>query len=293
MSIFKGSGVALVTPFTEDGVNFDVLKELIDFQIDNGTDCILLCGTTGEPPTMTLEERKAVITEGIKYVNGRVPVIAGAGANCTASAVEMSKFCKEAGADALLHVTPYYNKCSQAGIIAHYNAIMDATDLPVIVYNVPGRTGVNIKPETLAVIAEHPNCAAIKEASGNISQVAEMARLCGHKIDIYSGNDDQIIPLMSLGGSGVISVVANICPKETHDIAQLYLDGKVKEACELQLKYLPLINAMFWDVNPIPVKTALNLMGFEAGPLRLPLCEMNPGAKAKLEELMKEYGLIK
>ena len=228
MSVFEGAGVALVTPFTEDGVNFDTLKKMIDFQIDGGIDSIVLCGTTGEPATMTLEEKKAVIIEGIKYINKRVPAIVGTGANCTQGAIEMSKFAQEAGADALLLVTPYYNKCSQQGLIAHYNKIMDAVDIPCILYNVPSRTGVNIKPETLAVIAEHKNCAGIKEASGNISQVAEMARLCKGKLEIYSGNDDQVVPLMSLGGKGVISVIANIAPQISHDITHAYLDGDTK-----------------------------------------------------------------
>ena len=293
MSVFEGAGVALVTPFTEDGVNFDTLKKMIDFQIDGGIDSIVLCGTTGEPATMTLEEKKAVIIEGIKYINKRVPAIVGTSANCTQSAIEMSKFAQEAGADALLLVTPYYNKCSQQGLIAHYNKIMDAVDIPCILYNVPSRTGVNIKPETLAVIAEHKNCAGIKEASGNISQVAEMARLCKGKLEIYSGNDDQVVPLMSLGGKGVISVIANIAPQISHDITHAYLDGDTKKACELQLKYNPLANAMFMDVNPIPIKMALNMIGFDAGPLRLPLSEMDEQKTAKLEGILRDFDLIK
>ena len=293
MSVFEGAGVALVTPFTEDGVNFDTLKKMIDFQIDGGIDSIVLCGTTGEPATMTLEEKKAVIIEGIKYINKRVPAIGGTGANGTQSAIEMSKFAQEAGADALLLVTPYYNKCSQQGLIAHYNKIMDAVDIPCILYNVPSRTGVNIKPETLAVIAEHKNCAGIKEASGNISQVAEMARLCKGKLEIYSGNDDQVVPLMSLGGKGVISVIANIAPQISHDITHAYLDGDTKKACELQLKYNPLANAMFMDVNPIPIKMALNMIGFDAGPLRLPLSEMDEQKTAKLEGILRDFDLIK
>ena len=292
MSIFKGAGVALVTPFTSEGVNFKTLKQMIEFQIEGGIDCILLCGTTGEPSTMTLDEKKAVIEEGIKYVDGRVPVIAGAGANCTASAIEMSLFAQSIGADALLHVTPYYNKCSQQGLIAHYSAIMDAVDLPCVIYNVPSRTGVNMLPETLAVLAEHENCAGMKEASGNITQVADMCRLCRDKMDIYSGNDDQIVPLMSVGGMGVISVLANVCPGVTHDIAQSYLDGDVKRACDLQLEYMPLIKALFSDVNPIPVKTALRFMGFDVGPLRLPLCDMSEAGAQKLKAVMKDYKLI-
>ena len=293
MSVFEGAGVALVTPFTEDGVNFDTLKKMIDFQIDGGIDSIVLCGTTGEPATMTLEEKKAVIIEGIKYIDKRVPAIVGTGANCTQSAIEMSKFAQEAGADALLLVTPYYNQCSQQGLIAHYNKIMDAVDIPCILYNVPSRTGVNIKPETLAVIAEHKNCAGIKEASGNISQVAEMARLCKGKLEIYSGNDDQVVPLMSLGGKGVISVIANIAPQISHDITHADLDGDTKKACELQLKYNPLANAMFMDVNPIPIKMALNMIGFDAGPLRLPLSEMDEQKTAKLKGILRDFDLIK
>lgn len=292
MSIFTGAAVALITPFTEDGVNIPELKRLIDFQIDGGIDAIVLCGTTGEPATMTEEEKKTVIVEGINHIKSRVPVIVGTGANCTANAVKMSKFAEEAGADALLLVTPYYNKCSQSGLIAHYTAIMDAVNIPCVLYNVPSRTGVNVKPETLYKLCKHRNCAAMKEASGNISQVAEMARLCNDYIDLYSGNDDQIVPLMSLGGKGVISVFANIAPKAAHDIAALYLEGDVKKACELQLYYKPLIDALFCDVNPIPVKTAANLMGFNAGPLRLPLSEMSEEAAEKLKGVLKTYGLV-
>ena len=242
---------------------------------------------------MTEAEKKQVIVEGINHINKRVPVIVGTGANCTAAAIEMSLFAEQAGADALLLVTPYYNKCSQQGLILHFNAIMDAVNIPCILYNVPGRTGVNIQPETLKVLAEHKNCAAIKEASGNISQIVKMASLVGDKIDIYSGNDDQIIPLMSLGGKGVISVVSNIIPAKTHEIAAAYLEGDVKKAAKLQLEYLPLINAMFMDVNPIPVKMALNMMGIEAGPLRLPLCEMDEAKTGRLEAVMKQFGLVK
>lgn len=292
MSIFEGSAVALVTPFTENGVNFDELKKLLDFHIQNGTDAIVVCGTTGEPSTMTAEEKHAVIETSVKHVAGRVPVIAGSGGNNTAAAIEESKFCEGAGADALLVVTPYYNKCSQHGLARHYLAIADAVNIPMILYNVPARTGVNIQPGTLDQIADHKNIAAVKEASGNISQIAEVARLTKGRMDLYSGNDDQIVPLLSLGGKGVISVLANVIPRQVHDLCAAYLAGDVKKSCELQLKYNPLGNALFSDVNPIPVKTALNKMGFAAGPLRMPLCEMTPEADAKLENTLREYGLI-
>ena len=291
-AIFEGSAVALVTPFTENGVNIPELKKLIDFQIENGTDAIVLCGTTGEPATMTEEERDLVITEGIKHIANRVPVIVGTGSNNTAHAIELSKKAEAMGADALLVVTPYYNKCSQEGLKRHFLAIADSVDLPIILYNVPSRTGVNVQAKTLAEVAKHKNIVGMKEASGDISLVAEMSRLAGNDITLYSGNDDQIIPLMSLGGKGVISVLANIAPKAAHDITHAYLDGDVKKANELQLYYNPLVSAMFIEVNPIPVKTALNIMGFEAGPLRLPLCEPSAANYEKLCNILKEYDLI-
>ena len=290
MAIFEGSAVALVTPFTEDGVNVSALKKLLDYQLEGGTDAIVICGTTGEPATMSEAERDLVIRESIAHVDGKVPVIVGTGSNCTAHAVELSKKAEDMGADALLVVTPYYNKCSQEGLMRHYLAVADSTKLPIIAYNVPGRTGVNMKPETLAKLAKHPNIVAMKEASGDISQVAEMARTCD--VDLYSGNDDQIIPLMSLGGKGVISVLANVAPKVAHDIAALYLAGDIKKASELQLVYKPLIDALFMDVNPIPAKVALNLMGFEAGPLRLPLCEMTEEKTAALRSILQQYSLV-
>jgi len=290
MAIFEGSAVALVTPFTENGVNVTALKKLLDYQLEGGTDGIVVCGTTGEPATMSEAERDLVIKESIAHVNGKVPMIVGTGSNCTAHAIELSKKAQDMGADALLVVTPYYNKCSQEGLLRHYTAIADSVKLPIIAYNVPGRTGVNMKPETLAKLAEHPNIAAMKEASGDISQVAEMARTC--KVDLYSGNDDQIVPLMSLGGKGVISVLANVAPKVAHDIAALYLAGDVKKSAEMQLYYKPLIDALFMDVNPIPVKVALNLMGFEAGPLRLPLCEMTAEKTNALRNILAQYELI-
>ncbi|MBQ4062354.1 MAG: 4-hydroxy-tetrahydrodipicolinate synthase [Christensenellaceae bacterium] len=290
--VFEGSAVALVTPFTEDGINVPALKKLIDYQIEGGTDAIVLCGTTGEPATMTEEERDLVITEGIKHIAKRVPVIVGTGSNNTAHAIELSKKAEAMGADALLVVTPYYNKCSQEGLKRHFLAIADSVNIPIILYNVPSRTGVNVQAATLREVAKHKNIVGMKEASGDISLVAEMSRLAGDEITLYSGNDDQIIPLMSLGGKGVISVLANIAPKAAHDITHAYLDGDVKRASELQLYYSPLISAMFYEVNPIPVKTALNMMGFEAGPLRLPLCEPSAANTEKLRSVLKEYNLI-
>lgn len=292
MSIFEGSAVALVTPFTEDGINFSALKRLLDFQLGNGTDALVICGTTGEPATMTVEEKHSVMKYAIDYVAGRRPVILGTGGNNTSAVIAESKYAQSLGADALLVVTPYYNKCSQDGLVKHFFAVADAVDLPIIVYNVPGRTGVNVAPATLARLAEHPNIQAIKEASGNISQIAEMARLIKGKMDLYSGNDDQIVPILSLGGKGVISVLANVAPKAAHDICASYLSGDVKTACDLQLHYNPLNAALFSDVNPIPVKTALNLMGFEAGPLRLPLSEMSAQGKDALRSVLQSYDLI-
>ena len=292
MSIFEGSAVALVTPFTEDGINFSALKRLLDFQLGNGTDALVICGTTGEPATMTVEEKHSVMKYAIDYVAGRRPVILGTGGNNTSAVIAESKYAESLGADALLIVTPYYNKCSQDGLVKHFFAVADAVELPIIVYNVPGRTGVNVAPATLARLAEHPNIQAIKEASGNISQIAEMARLIKGKMDLYSGNDDQIVPILSLGGKGVISVLANVAPKAAHDICASYLSGDVKTACDLQLHYNPLNAALFSDVNPIPVKTALNLMGFEAGPLRLPLSEMSAQGKDALRSVLQSYDLI-
>ena len=292
MSIFEGSAVALVTPFTQDGVNYETLKSMLDFQLDNGTDALVICGTTGEPATMTKEEKHSVMKFAIEYVAGRRPVIIGTGGNNTAAVIEESLYAQSIGADALLIVTPYYNKCSQDGLVKHYLAVADAVDLPIIVYNVPGRTGVNVTPASLAKLAEHKNIVAMKEASGNISQIAEMARLTRGKIDLYSGNDDQIVPIMSLGGKGVISVTANIAPKQMHDLCAAYLAGDTKKACDMQLDLNPLNNAMFSDVNPIPVKTALNMMGFEAGPLRLPLSDMSAEGAAALKQVLQNYHLI-
>ena len=292
MSIFEGSAVALVTPFTQEGIHFDALKRLLDFQLDNGTDALVICGTTGEPATMTVEEKHAVMQTAIQHVAGRRPVILGTGGNNTAAVIRESKYAEDLGADALLIVTPYYNKCSQEGLLRHYFAIAEQTTLPIILYNVPGRTGVNLLPATAARLAEHPRLAAIKEASGNISQIAETIRLTRGRMDIYSGNDDQTLPILARGGKGVISVSANVIPRIMHDICALYLSGKTDEARDLFLEYNPLNLALFTDVNPIPVKTALNHMGFAAGPLRLPLCEMSQAAEAALTETLRRYALI-
>lgn len=293
-TIFTGAGVAIVTPMNPDeSINFDRLGQIIDNQIENGTDAIVICGTTGESATMTDQEHVDCIEYAVKRVNGRVPVVAGAGSNHTSYAVWMSKEAKRVGADALLHVTPYYNKTSQTGLIRHFNAVADATDLPIILYNVPSRTGVNITPATYRELAKHPNIVAAKEASGNISQIAQIAQACGDELDLYSGNDDQIVPLLSLGAKGVISVLSNIMPRETHDICRLFFEGKIAESRALQLKLLPLINALFSDVNPIPVKEAMNMMGWECGECRLPLVSMQPQAREHLRVLMQEQGLIK
>lgn len=292
MSIFRGSCVALVTPFAKTGVDFDKLKELINWHIENKTDSILVCGTTGEATTMSLEERKEVIKFTVKEVNGRVPVIAGTGSNNTQASIDMSLFAQEAGVDGLLVITPYYNKTSPKGLIAHFKAINDAVKTPIILYNVPSRTNMNISASTLAQLSKFSNIVAIKEASGDFSQIAEMAALCPD-IDIYSGNDDQIVPLLSLGGAGVISVLANIAPKETHDMCQLFFDGKVKEALALQLQYLDVINNLFIETNPIPVKTALNLMDINCGDLRLPLCEMDASNLEKLKSALSAQNLLK
>lgn len=295
MAIFEGSGVALITPMKEnEDVNFDKLEELVEFHIENHTDAIVACGTTGEPATLSVPEHLDVIRAVVKAAAGRIPVIGGCGSNDTRTSEEMSVECEKMGCDALLMVTPYYNKCTQKGLISHYQRIAKGTDLPIIVYNVPGRTGVNILPETAVELGKTcENIVAIKEASGNISQIATLAALLREEpvLDIYSGNDDQIAPIMALGGIGVISVLANICPKETHDIAQAYLDGDAKKCTELQLKAQDFINTLFIEVNPIPVKTAMNLVGMEVGPLRSPLCDMEPSNLEKLKTSMVNYGI--
>ena len=290
-TIFTGAGVAIVTPMNADGsVNYGKYRELIDWQIDNGTDAIITCGTTGESSTLTAEEHVEVMKVAVEQTAGRVPVIAGTGSNDTAFGIELSVEAKELGVDGLLLVTPYYNKASQRGLISHFNMIADAAKVPVILYNVPSRTGVNIQPATVAELYKNPYVCAVKEASGDISQVAKIAALCD--IDIYSGNDDQIVPIMSLGGKGVISVLSNVMPRETHDICVKYLNGDAACSAKLQLDLLDLCNSLFIDVNPIPVKEALNLMGWNVGECRLPLCSMDDASREKLAAAMKKHGLI-
>ncbi len=283
--IFTGAAVAIVTPFNEEGINFEELKRLIDFNIENGTDAIVIAGTTGESSTMSDEEHKEVIKFTVDYVNKRIPVIAGTGSNDTLYALELSQYAEKVGVDGLLIVTPYYNKTTQLGLVKHYNYIADRVNIPIILYNVPSRTGVNITPNTCLELSKHKNIVAVKEASGNLSQVAEIRALCGDELNIYSGNDDQISPILSLGGKGVISVLSNVAPKETHEICQLFFDGKAEESAKIQLEYLNLINALFIEVNPIPVKTALGLMGYNVGQLRMPLFPME---ECNLEVLKKE-----
>lgn len=294
MSIFKGAGVAITTPFKKDGsVDFDRFTEQIEYQISHDTDAIIVCGTTGEASTLTHEEHLAVIKHCCEVVNKRIPVIAGTGSNCTETAIFLSTEAEKAGADGILVVSPYYNKATQKGLIEHFTAIANSVKIPMILYNIQGRTGVNIAPETIAYLYNNvENIVAVKEASGNISQVAKIMQLTDGKIDLYSGNDDQIVPILSLGGSGVISVLSIVAPKETHDICQLFFDGKVKESCELQLKALPLIDSLFCEVNPIPVKKAIELQGRDTGVLRRPLTEMEPEHAKKLETAMKEFGVL-
>ena len=294
MPIFKGAGVAIVTPFTQDDkVNFEELGKMIDFQIAGGTDAIIICGTTGESSSLTHEEHDACIKFAVEHTAGRVPVIAGTGSNSTAEAIRLSTHAQNNGADALLLVTPYYNKATQKGLIQHYTAIANSVDLPIILYNVPSRTGVNILPQTAVTLAKNvKNIVAIKEASGNISQVAELAALADGCIDIYSGNDDQVVPLLSLGGVGVISVLSNVMPKLTHDMVMSYLNGDVKLSRQLQLSVMNLNKALFCEVNPIPVKEALNMMGWNAGAVRSPLCEMEPQHKELLRKELTAMKLI-
>lgn len=294
MAIFKGAGVALVTPFHEDeSVNYEALEELLEMQIAGHTDAIIVCGTTGEPSTMTKEERISVIKFAVEKVSGRVPVIAGTGGNNTREAIEMSKTAEDLGVDGLLVVTPYYNKATQEGLFLHYKAIADAVNIPIIMYNVPSRTGLNLLPETAVRIArECKNVVGIKEASGNIDQITNLAKLGRGVLDIYSGNDDEVIPILSLGGIGVISVLSNIAPQETHDMVMEFLEGDRTKALDIQLKYLDVIHALFCEVNPIPAKAALNMMGKSAGVMRLPLTEMSEKNKAVLRDAMIEVGLI-
>jgi 4-hydroxy-tetrahydrodipicolinate synthase len=290
MALFKGSGVAIVTPFHQNGVDFDKLGELLDWHVAQGTDAIIICGTTGESSTMTDEEKKAAYQYTVEKIAGRIPVIAGTGSNDTHHSIQLSKYAESVGCDGLLCVTPYYNKTTQKGLIAHYTAIADAVNLPIIVYNVPGRTGLNVNADTLKVLSAHKNIVAVKEASGNISQVVEIGTFCHDDFYMYSGNDDQVVPLLSVGGIGVISVVANIAPKEMHDMVIKYLEGDLKGAMELQLKIKPLNDALFCEVNPIPIKTAMNLLGYGAGQLRLPLTEMSDKNLEYLKNALVEYG---
>jgi 4-hydroxy-tetrahydrodipicolinate synthase len=294
MAIFRGSGVAIVTPMNQDGsVNLPKLDEILEEQIANGTDAVIICGTTGESATMSVEEHLSVIRHCIETVNHRIPVIAGTGSNDTACAIQMSKEAEEDGADALLVVTPYYNKATQRGLIQHYTAIANSVSLPIIMYNVPSRTGVNIAPETAAYLGKNvKNIVAVKAASGSLSQIAKTKYLAGDDLDIYSGDDDETVPILSIGGLGVISVLANVAPRYTHDMVMKYLDGDVKGSAKMQLDAIPLINALFCEVNPIPVKEAMNMMGKEVGPYRLPLCEMAPENKELLRKELKNFGLL-
>lgn len=294
MSIFTGAGVAIITPFHADGsVNYEKLDELIQFHCDNGTDSIVICGTTGESSTLTEEEHMDCIKFTIRQTKGRIPVIAGTGSNCTETAIMMSKEAASYGADALLVVTPYYNKATQKGLIAHYTAIANAVpETPIIMYNVPSRTGCNIQPATVATLVKNvKNIVGLKAASGDLSQIAKTVSLAGADLELYSGNDDQVLPILSLGGLGVISVLSNVAPKETHDMVMKFMEGDVAGAAKIQIDAIPLINALFCEVNPIPVKTALNLMGMNVGPLRMPLCEMEESNKETLIKAMKDFGI--
>lgn len=293
MAIFKGAGVAIVTPMTETGeVNYPKLAELLDYQIENGTDAIIICGTTGESSTLTHEEHLEAIRFTAEHVAGRVPVVAGTGSNCTQTAVYLSQEAEKSGADGLLLVSPYYNKATQKGLAAHFKTIADSVKLPVILYNIQGRTGINIAPETLAWLAKNvENIVGVKEASNSITQVAKIAQLTDGALDIYSGNDDQIVPILSLGGVGVISVLSNIAPRETHDIVAKYLAGDVEGSRDLQLKALPLVEKLFCEVNPIPVKAALNMMGWEVGPVRMPLTVMEEEHQRQLKAEMDRFGI--
>ena len=293
MSIFTGAGVAIITPMTETGaVNYPKLEEILEYQIANGTDAIIICGTTGESSTLSHEEHLEAIRFTAEKVAGRIPVIAGTGSNCTETAIYLSQEAEKYGVDGVLLVTPYYNKATQKGLIAHFTKIANSIKIPVILYNIQSRTGVNIAPETMAYLAKNvENIVGVKEASGNISQIAKIAELCGESFDIYSGNDDQVVPLLSLGGKGVISVLSNIAPRETHDIVAKFMDGDVKGSRELQLRALPLIEKLFCEVNPISVKAAMNMLGWEVGPLRMPLSEMEEEHQKELKAAMDAFGV--
>ncbi len=290
-TVFTGVATALVTPFTKEGIDYNAFSDLIEFQIAGGVDALVAVGTTGEGSTMSDEEHKDALRFCVEQARGRVPVIAGTGSNDTKYAIDLTRFACDAGCDAMLLVTPYYNKATQKGMIASFTAVADESTKPCILYNVPSRTGCNLLPATVATLAEHSRIVGIKEASGNISQVAELCALCGDKMDIYSGNDDQIVPILSLGGKGVISVLSNLLPKETGDICRLYFEGKVKESAALQLRLLPLVNALFSEVNPIPAKAAVSAMGFGENILRLPLTPMEEKNACILYDLMRENGI--
>lgn len=294
MALFEGAGVALVTPFKENGeVNYEKLEEIVEEQIAGGTDAIIACGTTGEASTMTHEEHLDVIEYICRVTKKRIPVVAGTGSNCTETAVYLSAEAEKRGADGLLLVSPYYNKATQKGLMAHFTAVADAVKIPIILYNIPGRTGVTIKPETIAALCKDvDNIVGVKEASGNFSAIATLMSLSDGKVDLYSGNDDQIVPLLSLGGKGVISVLSNVAPRQTHDICASYFAGNVKTSASLQLKAIPLITELFSEVNPIPVKAAMNMMGKGVGPLRMPLTEMEPQNQEKLKKAMADYGIL-
>ena len=289
---FKGAGVAIITPFNDDGINFAELGRIIDHQIEHHTDAIVITGTTGESATMTDAEHKAAIKFAVDHVNRRVPVIAGTGSNETRYALELSTYAESVGADGLLLVTPYYNKCTQNGLAAHYEKIADAVNIPLIVYSVPSRTGVSIKTETYARLSKHPRIIGVKEANGDLTSILRLRKACGDDFYVYSGNDDQIVPILSIGGIGVISVLSNVAPQQTHDICQLYFDGKVEESARLQIDYCDLIDALFCEVNPIPVKTAMNLLGWNAGELRMPLSPMEPQNVERLRAALKAHNLI-
>lgn len=294
MAIFTGSGVAMVTPMKDNfDVNYDKLEELIEFHVANGTDCIIIAGTTGESSTLTMEEHRNVIKAAVDFTKHRIPVVAGTGSNCTRTAIQLTKEAEEDGADGALIVTPYYNKATQAGLISHYSQIASETKLPIILYNVPSRTGCNLLPETVAtLVKENDNIVGLKEATGNMAQASKTLNLCDGKLEMYSGEDGLVVPLLSIGGIGVISVIANIAPQQTHDMVASYLAGDWEKAVELQMKSLALVDALFSEVNPIPVKKAMNLMGMNVGSLRAPLCDMGDAAAAVLEQEMKKYGLL-
>ncbi|MQN01035.1 MAG: 4-hydroxy-tetrahydrodipicolinate synthase [Lachnospiraceae bacterium] len=294
MAVFKGAGVAIVTPMNADQtVNYDKLEEIIEEQIAGGTDAIIIVGTTGEGSTLTMEEHSKCIKMAVEFARHRIPVVAGTGSNCTATAIQLTQEAEEHGADAALVVTPYYNKATQKGLIAHYSAIADSTKLPMILYNVPGRTGTNIAPETAAYLHKtKKNIVGVKDATANLAETSEMMRLCDGDLELYSGEDGLVVPILSVGGIGVISVVSNIAPRYVHEMVMSFLAGDIEKSRKMQLKELPLVDALFCEVNPIPVKTAMNLMGKEVGPLRLPLCEMEPANLERLKKAMKDFGLL-